>query len=94
MMPEVSGKDVYEALRLLSPPLLSRLVLMTGGAFTRQASEFLADLNAPILEKPFEARQLRAIVNANGRFEADSAGVVLPAVKRAEELAIGHRKDS
>ena len=62
MMPEVSGKDVYEALRLTNPGLVSRLVLMTGGAFTRGAGEFLSSVDVPILEKPFEATELRTML--------------------------------
>jgi signal transduction histidine kinase/ActR/RegA family two-component response regulator len=69
MMPEVSGVDVYEALRLLDPRLLERVVLMTGGAFTPRASEFLSSVNAPMLEKPFAPGQLRAIASSFGRRE-------------------------
>jgi CheY-like chemotaxis protein len=63
MMPEVSGMDVYEALRFIDPALLGRVVLMTGGAFTTRAGEFLSSVNAPILDKPFEPGQLHTIVN-------------------------------
>jgi CheY-like chemotaxis protein len=64
MMPEVSGMDVYEALRLIDPALLARIVLMTGGAFTRRAGAFLSMVDAPLLEKPFEPGQLHAVVKA------------------------------
>jgi signal transduction histidine kinase/ActR/RegA family two-component response regulator len=63
MMPEVSGIDVYEALRLMDPGLLRRLVMMTGGAFSQRAREFLASIDAPVIEKPFEPGQLHAIVS-------------------------------
>jgi signal transduction histidine kinase/CheY-like chemotaxis protein len=63
MMPEISGIDVYEALRLLDPALLDRVVLMTGGAFTARARQFLAEVHTPILEKPFHPGQLQAIVH-------------------------------
>ena len=62
MMPEVSGMDVYEAVRLTDPGLLARIVLMTGGAFTSRAREFLSSIATPLLEKPFEARELRDLV--------------------------------
>jgi signal transduction histidine kinase/CheY-like chemotaxis protein len=78
MMPEVSGKDVYEALRLIEPALLSKLVIMTGGAFTPNAGEFLATIDAPVLEKPFEASQLRAIVSALGATHGDNAPIMAP----------------
>jgi DNA-binding NtrC family response regulator len=64
MMPEVSGMDVYESLRLVDPALLGRVVLMTGGAFTKRAGQFLAEVDAPMIEKPFHPGQLHAVVNA------------------------------
>ena len=64
MMPEVSGIDVYESLRLVEPTLLRRVVLMTGGAFTVRARQFLARLDVPVVEKPFDAGQLHALVKA------------------------------
>ncbi|HWU85736.1 MAG TPA: ATP-binding protein [Kofleriaceae bacterium] len=76
MMPEVSGMDVYEALRLIDAALLGRVVLMTGGAFTIRAGEFLSRVNAPMLEKPFESGQLHAIVNTlERRREASEAAI-------------------
>src|SRR5262249_42507325 len=64
MMPEISGIDVYESLRLIEPALVERVVLMTGGAFSHRAGEFLAAVEAPVLEKPFAPGQLHAVVNA------------------------------
>jgi DNA-binding NtrC family response regulator len=64
MMPEISGMDVYETLRLVDPALLDRVVLMTGGAFTTRASKFLSDVDATVIEKPFDRGQLQAIVRA------------------------------
>jgi DNA-binding NtrC family response regulator len=64
MMPELSGMDVYESLRLLDPALLDRVVLMTGGAFTTQASQFVSRVATPMIEKPFHPGQLDAIVHA------------------------------
>ena len=63
MMPEISGMDVYESLRLVDPALLGRVVLMTGGAFTTRAGQFLSEVAAPMIEKPFYPGQLHAIVN-------------------------------
>jgi signal transduction histidine kinase/ActR/RegA family two-component response regulator len=64
MMPEISGMDVYESLRLTDPSLLKRVVLMTGGAFTARAAQFLAEREPPLLEKPFYSGQLHAVVDA------------------------------
>jgi len=64
MMPEISGMDVYESLRLLNPTLQGRVVLMTGGAFTARARQFLANVDAMMIEKPFHPGQLHAVVHA------------------------------
>jgi len=64
MMPEISGMDVYESLRLLNPTLQGRVVLMTGGAFTARARQFLATVDAMLIEKPFHPGQLHAVVHA------------------------------
>ena len=62
MMPEVTGMDVYQALRTIGPRLLDRIVLMTGGAFTPQAQRFVSEVNARVIEKPFQAGQLQVLV--------------------------------
>jgi hypothetical protein len=59
--------DVYESLRLLDPRLLDRVVLMTGGAFTTRARQFLSQVDTPMIEKPFHPGQLHAIVHAIDR---------------------------
>ncbi len=64
MMPEVSGIDVYESLRLVAPTLISRVILMTGGAFTVRARQFLSRVDVRVVEKPFDAGQLHALVQA------------------------------
>ena len=64
MMPEISGMDVYEALRLIDPTLRGRVVLMTGGAFTARARQFVSEIDALVIEKPFHPGQLHSIVNA------------------------------
>jgi nitrogen-specific signal transduction histidine kinase/CheY-like chemotaxis protein len=89
MMPEVSGKDVYEALRLVEPGLLARMVMMTGGAFTHAAGHFLATIDAPVLEKPFESRQLREMVSTLGR-RSDRVKPVMVASER-DRIAAGAR---
>jgi hypothetical protein len=74
---------VYEALRFLDPELLPKLVVMTGGAFTREAGEFLSAVAAPVLEKPFEASQLRTMVNALASREQHPASADAPAARPA-----------
>ena len=52
MMPEVDGMHVYRTLESEYPQLLSKLVFLSGGVFTERMSQFLSDLDAPLLDKP------------------------------------------
>jgi len=63
MMPEVSGIELYHELEGRSPELASRVVFITGGAFTPDASDFLRAAGNPVLEKPFDLGRLRALVS-------------------------------
>ncbi|HET9930030.1 MAG TPA: PAS domain S-box protein [Polyangiaceae bacterium] len=62
MMPETSGVDFYELVKKLRPELLSRILFMTGGAFSARAAAFLAAIPNVTLEKPFDPVLLRATV--------------------------------
>lgn len=65
MMPHNSGMQLYEQITVSRPEYLSRIIFMTGGAFTPQARAFLAKLDRPHLEKPFSEQELRdAIASA------------------------------
>jgi len=62
MMPGMSGIDFYTALLQTHPKMASRVVFVTGGAFTPEANAFLGRLTNERLEKPFDVNQLRALV--------------------------------
>jgi signal transduction histidine kinase len=62
MMPEVSGIEMYERLRDVAPDQASRVVFLTGGAFTAATRRFLDSVENPIVEKPFEPKRLRAFI--------------------------------
>jgi signal transduction histidine kinase/CheY-like chemotaxis protein len=62
LMPEMSGMDLYHAIRRHDPLLADRTVFLTGGAFTPAASEFLAREGVECLEKPFELEAIRAVI--------------------------------
>lgn len=62
MMPEMSAAEVWERLAESQPELLPRVVLLTGGAFTREAQAFVDRSRAPVVDKPFSARTLRDVV--------------------------------
>jgi len=62
MMPETTGMDFLESLQATNPELARRVVLVTGGAFTPRATEFLEHTSNAILPKPFEVEALKRIV--------------------------------
>ena len=62
MMPELTGMDIYQVLRFNRPGYESRLVFMTGGAFTAAAKRFLAQVPNSRVEKPFNLRALQRLV--------------------------------
>ncbi len=66
-MAEMSGMALYERLKEETPAFADRMVFLTGGAFTSEASEFLAQIPNSQLEKPFTPAQLRAAVEAARR---------------------------
>ncbi len=63
MMPQMTGVDLYEALMREAPGHAYRMVFISGGAFTTRAREFLDRVRNTRLQKPFDARALRAVVN-------------------------------
>jgi PAS domain S-box-containing protein len=63
MMPRMNGMDFYKTVATLAPRLVERFIFMTGGAFTPWAAEFLATSNRPCLEKPFDYRTLRGMLD-------------------------------
>ncbi|MFO0587220.1 MAG: ATP-binding protein [Polyangiaceae bacterium] len=63
MMPEISGMAVHAWVQREAPDLSSRMVFMTGGAFTRAASEFLEQVMNRYIEKPFEVHDLMSVLD-------------------------------
>jgi signal transduction histidine kinase/CheY-like chemotaxis protein len=62
MMPEMSGMQLHAELSRIAPGSAERVVFVTGGAFTPAAREYLEAVPNPRLEKPFDARTLRAAI--------------------------------
>ncbi len=62
MMPGMTGMDLHEALARDAPDQASRMIVLTGGAFTDRSREFLARVPLPVCEKPFDSGALREIV--------------------------------
>ncbi len=61
-MPDMTGMALYDKLQAEAPALAARMVFLTGGAFTREAAEFLDRVPNARLEKPFSPAQLRMAV--------------------------------
>jgi CheY-like chemotaxis protein len=64
MMPDLSGMELYAALRACSPELAARVILMTGGVFTHEQQAFLDAVPNRRVEKPFDLAEVRATVAA------------------------------
>ena len=64
MMPEMTGMALHARLLEQAPAQAARMVFLTGGAFTPEASEFLDRVPNARLEKPFTPAELRSAVAA------------------------------
>ena len=64
MMPELTGMDLHAEVSRVAPDQGSRMIFITGGAFTPAARQFLDTISNPRLEKPFGLEELRAMVRS------------------------------
>jgi PAS domain S-box-containing protein len=62
MMPDLGGIAIYEEVVRSHPELEARFVVMTGGAFTARAREFVESGKTRLLEKPFTVEALEALL--------------------------------
>jgi CheY-like chemotaxis protein len=62
MMPETSGVALHEWLASVHPGLASKVVFITGGAFTRGTREYLVNVCNVQLTKPFSSAELQRAV--------------------------------
>lgn len=62
MMPEVTGIEVYEAVKAKHPGREREMIFITGGAVTDRTHAFLASLPNAVLTKPFGPEELTAVV--------------------------------
>ncbi|MFL5263064.1 MAG: ATP-binding protein [Anaeromyxobacteraceae bacterium] len=62
LMPDVTGMDLERELRARDPDLASRMVFVTGGAFTPASRAFVEEHRDACVEKPFDIAALRALV--------------------------------
>jgi DNA-binding NtrC family response regulator len=59
----MTGMELYHDLVRVAPDQANRMIFVTGGAFTDKARTFLSETLKEHIEKPFNAANLRAIVN-------------------------------
>jgi signal transduction histidine kinase/ActR/RegA family two-component response regulator len=64
MMPGLSGLELYRQVRLENETLANRFVFATGGLFNQELSEAVQRLSNMIVEKPFDAKTLRRVIEA------------------------------
>lgn len=62
MMPELTGRDVFEHIEKRHPDYVKKTVFMTGGAFTERAAEFVEQVKNRKIDKPFDIGLIRAIL--------------------------------
>jgi PAS domain S-box-containing protein len=67
MMPEMSGMELYDELVRRDPRAAERVVFLTGGAFTPDAKAFLDRVPNAQIEKPFDPKSLRELVQTFAR---------------------------
>jgi CheY-like chemotaxis protein len=78
MMPGLSGLDVYRQVRLENEGLAARFVFATGGLFNQELSDSVTRLSNMIVEKPFDAKALRRVIEAAAQLRPSGIGIVPP----------------
>ena len=63
LMPEMTGMDLHAQLLPTAPGQVERMIFLTGGAFAKPVRTFLDRIDNPWLAKPFDLRQLMAMIN-------------------------------
>ncbi len=62
MMPGMSGIELFEQLKAQSTGLDQRVIFMTGGGLHPEVNAFLRNAERPKLEKPFDVRELKRLL--------------------------------
>jgi len=62
MMPEMTGSDLYAQLTELAPDQASRIIFITGGAFSPTSQLFLERVPNTCFEKPCDIQKLRSAI--------------------------------
>jgi CheY-like chemotaxis protein len=67
LMPELTGMELHDEVARIDPELASRIVFMTGGAYTGAARAFADRMGDRVIAKPFDVGTLRSAVAARVR---------------------------
>jgi two-component system NtrC family sensor kinase len=62
-MPNINGEDIYNYIAEKYPSKKQYIIFMTGGDFTPEMNKFLANIQNPVLEKPFSTTKLTEVIN-------------------------------
>ncbi len=62
MMPGMSGTEFHRRLSAMMPGLARRFAFITGGAFTELTRQYLAEVDVPCVDKPFQSAMLKKMV--------------------------------
>jgi CheY-like chemotaxis protein len=77
MMPEMTGMQMAACLAERLPGMASRMVFLSGGAFTRESAEFLGTMGTRFVEKPFLPDELgRRVAELLEQIENQTGGNV------------------
>lgn len=63
MMPSMTGMELHDAVVRVDPDQATRMIFLTGGAFTPAARTFLERVANAQIEKPFDVAELRALIH-------------------------------
>jgi PAS domain S-box-containing protein len=63
MMPQITGMELHDSVARLDASQAAKIVFVTGGAFTESARTFFETTPNPRIEKPFDLKALRHLVN-------------------------------
>jgi signal transduction histidine kinase/ActR/RegA family two-component response regulator len=64
-MPEMSGSELYDAVKKRWPNLAQRFIFITGGACSQEARQFLESPGLISIHKPFQAAELLELIEAH-----------------------------
>jgi CheY-like chemotaxis protein len=58
-MPEMDGPELYRQVRQRWPHLAASMIFISGDALSPAVQRFLAEVDRPLLEKPFAPAEVR-----------------------------------